>query len=337
MKSMNNEVMLGGFIVLAGGLLAYMAIAVGGFNFTPGVHVEAEFTNATGLVKDAEVAIAGVQVGHVESLGVDDGKAVVKIFIDKDAQVRDDVVARIRAKSLLGEKYLELLPQSRTAPLLKDGETIQDTVADVEVDDVLAAMAPMLKQIDPKDVATIVHGVATTMGKNGDDLATIVQNAAAISGQVHGILARNDKHLDAVAANLDKLTADGSALLHAKGPEISSTVTHIDHLTGVLAKEGPGIVHDVHGITTTIDARAPKLANSLDTTLSDVHTLGNGVQKTLGKVNPLLDKANAFNDDKMHKLAQDLLIKNGVRVYMYPFGPSENPWKKEPQPTAQKQ
>ena len=30
----NNEVMLGGFIVLAGGLLGYMAIAVGGFNIT---------------------------------------------------------------------------------------------------------------------------------------------------------------------------------------------------------------------------------------------------------------------------------------------------------------
>ncbi|HEY9720982.1 MAG TPA: MlaD family protein [Oscillatoriaceae cyanobacterium] len=344
MKNFNNEVMLGGFIVLAGGLLAYMAIAVGGFNFTPGVHVKADFTNATGLVKDAEVAIAGVQVGHVESLGVDGNLAAVKIFIDKDAQVREDVVAKIRAKSLLGEKYLELVPQSRTAPLLKSGDVIADTQADVEVDDLLAAMTPMLKHIDPQDVATIVHGVAKTMGSHGDDLATIVRNAAQISDQVHGLLARNDKHIDAVAANLDQMTADGSALLKAKGPEISSTVTHIDHLTGVLAQEGPGIVKDVHGITTTINAHAPKIANQIDHTLSQVPGTLQDVHATLGKVNPLLDKANAFNEDKMHKIAHDLFIKNGVRIFMYPFGPTEDPWKKKvqtdvapPQPQKQEQ
>ena len=70
MSQYRNEVMLGGFILLAGGLLAAMSVAVGGFNFQEGIHVKARFSNATGLVKDAAVTVAGVQVGHVESLSV---------------------------------------------------------------------------------------------------------------------------------------------------------------------------------------------------------------------------------------------------------------------------
>src|SRR5688500_12095225 len=103
MKRVNNEVMLGAFIVGAGGLLAYMSIAVGGFNMTPGVHVTAKFSNASGLVKDASVSVAGVEVGHVEGLTVEHDKAVVKLFLNKEAHIRSDVVAAVRAKSLLGE------------------------------------------------------------------------------------------------------------------------------------------------------------------------------------------------------------------------------------------
>lgn len=348
-KKFNNEVMLGAFILGAGGLLAFMCIAVGGFNMAPGVHVEARFANASGVVKDAAVSIAGVEVGKVEGLSVDHDKAVVKLFLRTDAHVRADVVAAVRAKSLLGEKYIELVPQSTTAAELKSGDTISATRASVEVDELLAALGPVIKQVDPKDVATIVHTVAKTMNDEQGNLAAIVQNAAQISQQVNDTLAANRKNIDTIASNTAGLTSQGNELLKAKRPEIERTVAQVDHLTGVLSAEAPGlmkkantIASNVNVVTTELKTQVPAIGRTLknaDTTLAKLpgtldgfSSLQQKVEATLTKTNPLLDKANDFDSDKLKELTENVLLKTGVKIYMMPFGvPDTSEWKKKPQ------
>jgi phospholipid/cholesterol/gamma-HCH transport system substrate-binding protein len=350
MKKLNNEVMLGAFILGAGGLLAYMSIAVGGFNMAPGVHVTAKFSNASGVVKDASVSIAGVEVGHVESLQVEHDKAVVKLFLNKDAHVRSDVVAAVRAKSLLGEKYIELQPQSTTAAELKDGDVIGVTRATVEVDELLAALGPVIKQVDPKDVATIVRTVAKTMEDEQGSLAAVIQNAAQISQQVNDTLAANRKNIDQIATNTAGLTTQGNELLKAKRPEIERTVTQIDKLTGTLQSEAPGLVKQAKHIASNVDhmtselkgqtpaisraiANADKTMVKLPGTLDGLNSLQKDVTQTLNKTNPLLDKANAFDTAKFKELTENIMLKTGINVHMSPFGrtPTENDWQKKPQ------
>lgn len=350
MKKLNNEVMLGAFILGAGGLLAYMSVAVGGFNMAPGVHVTAKFSNASGVVKDASVSIAGVEVGHVESLQVEHDKAVVKLFLNKDAHVRSDVVAAVRAKSLLGEKYIELQPQSTTAAELKDGDVIGVTKATVEVDELLAALGPVIKQVDPKDVATIVRTVAKTMEDEQGSLAAVIQNAAQISQQVNDTLAANRKNIDQIATNTAGLTTQGNELLKAKRPEIERTVTQIDRLTGTLHAEAPGLVKQAKHIASNVDhmtselkgqtpaisraiANADKTMVKLPGTLDGLNSLQKDVTQTLNKTNPLLDKANAFDTAKFKELTENILLKTGINVHMSPFvrAPGDGDWQKKPQ------
>lgn len=347
-KKLNNEVMLGGFIVAAGGLLAYMAVAVGGFNMTPGIHVKAKFSNAAGLVKDASISVAGVEVGHVESLSVEHDKAVVTLFLHKDAAIRKDVVAAIRAKSLLGEKYLELSPQSPTAALLANGDEIASTRASVEVDELMANLGPIIKQIDPKDVADIVKVVAKTARDEQGSIAALVHNAAQISSEVNDLVATNKQNVNQIAANVASMTKEGNALITAKRPEIERTVANVDKLTGVLSAEAPGltrkanrIASNVDVITTDLKQQTPAIGRTLanaDKTLAkgpqlidDLSKLQKSVDLTLSKTNPLLDKVNAFDSAKMREMAQELLLQNGIKVYMHPFGPAESDWKKIPQ------
>lgn len=350
MKKFNNEVMLGAFILGAGGLLAYMSIAVGGLNMAPGVHVTAKFSNAAGVVKDASISVAGVEVGHVESLTVEHDKALVKMFLYKDAHIRADVVAAVRAKSLLGEKYIELKPQSTTAAELKDGDVLGVTRSSVEVDELLAALGPVIKQVDPKDVATIVRTVAKTMEDEQGSLAAVIQNAAQISQQVNDTLAANRKNIDQIATNAAGLATQGNELLKAKRPEIERTVTQIDKLTGTLNAEAPGLVKQAKHIASNVDAltgdlkaqtpainrtiaNADKTMAKLPQTLEGFDSLQKGVERSLGKVDPLLDKANAFDTAKFKELSENLLLKTGVKVYMHPFGPApgESDWQKKPQ------
>jgi ABC-type transporter Mla subunit MlaD len=338
MSKYNNEVMLGGFIVLAGGLLAYMSIAVGGFNLQSGVHVKAKFTNASGLVKDAAVSVAGVEVGHVEGMTVDHDKAVVNIFLRKDAGIRADVKAAIRAKSLLGEKYLELVPQSKDAPTLKDGDLIADTRATVEVDELLATLGPLMKEVDPKDVAKIVRGVAKTVDEEQGSLAKVVRNAAEISTDVREMVAKNRGNVDAIAANMASLSKDGAALLTANKPKLDRTMANVDKIAGVWSAESPKlagkaarIATNVERVTGAVDPKAVgRIAKNADAALGrmpaaldDLSGLRTDASRSLGKANVLLDKANAVDEADVKNLAQDIFLKGGMRIYMHPFQPPE--------------
>lgn len=341
-KKLNNEVLLGGFIVIAGGLLAYMSIAVGGLNMTPGVHITARFSNASGLVKDAMVSVAGVQVGHIESLEVDHDKAVVHIFVRKDAMIRKDVQATIRAKSLLGEKYLELEPQSRNASPMQDGDQIAVTHPSVEVDEVLAALGPVIRKVDPNDIATIVHVAATTLDGQKGNLQDIMKHATSVASQVDDLVRANHGNINKAAASLASMSANGDALLKAKRPEIEHAVTSVDHLTGVLDKETPSlmakgqrIATHVASMTTSLDRETPHLLRSAKSTLSHADaalvkvpgTLET-VDNTLRKTGPLLDKANKITPGGIEDAAHRILARDGIQVFVHPFGPSEDDYRK---------
>ncbi|MEB3196081.1 MAG: MlaD family protein [Candidatus Sericytochromatia bacterium] len=319
MSKYTNEIMLGGFILLSVGLLAAMSVAVGGFNLQSGVHVTARFSNATGLVKDAAVTVAGVQVGHVERLAVDHDKAVVALFLRKDAGIRDDVWAAIRAKSLLGEKYLELVPQSRDAKLLQDGDTIAQTRSTVEIDELLANLAPLVKEVDPKDVARVVKGLAATIDGEQESLAKVLRNAGTVSEQLADALKTNRAHLDKTAAHLASLTEQGDALLKQHRPSIDRTVAQVDRITGVWSAESPALA-----------ARAQRVVGQVDRLTRAVEP--QQVSRTMQKLPVLLEKADKVSEGDVKALAKEVLMRNGLRVYLHPFTNPDEP--QRPLPAA---
>jgi virulence factor Mce-like protein len=345
----NNEVMLGGFIVLAGGLLGYMAIAVGGLNLQSGVVVSAKFTNASGLVNDAAVTVAGVEVGHIQGMTVDHDKAAVKIFLNKDAGIRTDVKAAIRAKSLLGEKYLELVPQSKDAPVLKDGDVIVDTRATVEVDELLATLGPLMKQVNPKEVATIVRGVAKTIDEEQGGLANIIRNASAISDDMKDVVSANKVKVGEIATNVASLSKQGDTFMREKRPQIDRAVANVDKITGVWSAESPALAAKAGRIATNIDRvtaqvdakKVGRIATNLDATLAkapaaldDFSGLRADASKSLGKANILLDRGGKLSEDNIKAFARELLVKGGVQVYVGPFQAPESSFVKQQLPEA---
>lgn len=294
-RKYTGDVMLGAVILAALGLLAYMAIAVGGLKFGKGIHVTAEFANATGLVKEGAVMIAGVNVGSVESLSVRHDKAVVKLRLRSDAQIRQDVKAAIRAKSLLGEKYVELLPQSESAPLMADGAVITDTTVPVEVDELLTHLGPVIKDIDPKDMQAIVRSIAEGLSGQGPQIAASLTAGASTLNRLDGMLARNEGRLDSTLASLDAMSrrADGLLARNEKGLDATLALTpdllkrldrlgdQLDPTMTALGQKGPALVN-----------RLDRLAGQLDPTMAALEAKGGSIvhraDRTLEQLDPTL-------------------------------------------------
>ncbi|GEM_PF-400972 len=306
-----GDVMLGAVILAALGLLAYMAIAVGGLKFGKGVHVTAEFSNATGLVKEGAVMIAGVNVGSVESLSVRHDKAVVKLRLREDAQIRQDVRAAIRAKSLLGEKYVELLPQTETAPFIEEGTLITGTTVPVEVDELLAHLGPVIKDIDPKDMQAIIKSVAQGLGGQGPQLATGITAGASALSRLDGMLARNEGKLDSLVSSLDGMSrrADGLLARNEKGLDATLALTpdllkrldrlgnQMDPTMTALGRKGPALVNRLDRLGEQLDptmvalaAKGPGIVNKADRTLEQLDPTLARLPKTLEQLDRVVGR-----------------------------------------------
>jgi len=223
-----TELVLGIFLIISLGILAYLAMQTGAFIVEDRVKLDLVFADAAGIVADSAVMIAGVQVGRVTGLDVDHDKAIVHTEVNRSAQVREDVLALIRARSLLGEKYIELKPQSHDAKIAPAGFKVPvgQTGFSTEIDQLTTKIEPLidkalviLNKIDPEDPAKVnlvdnLNSLAATLAQGldgkGEALGSFVDNTASLTGRLDGILARNDQRIDRVLINLDSLLTEAN-------------------------------------------------------------------------------------------------------------------------------
>lgn len=131
------------FTLSVAGLLLFLWTAFGGtLPLKPeSYRFSANFPEASLLVKEADVRMAGVNIGKVKQKELGEGgrTTLVEIEIeDRFAPIGRDAQAILRQKSLLGETYVEITPGSPDAPMLDDGGTLaRSNVEDtVELDEV---------------------------------------------------------------------------------------------------------------------------------------------------------------------------------------------------------
>lgn len=119
-----------GLFVLTGlGALAYLSFTVGGLSYTgdTGLDVYAMFDQVAGLKPKSPVDIAGVRVGQVRSITLDETfRAKVVLELDSKLQLPIDSSAAIVTAGILGDRYVQLSPGAEDE-MLKPGEQIAYT------------------------------------------------------------------------------------------------------------------------------------------------------------------------------------------------------------------
>jgi phospholipid/cholesterol/gamma-HCH transport system substrate-binding protein len=112
MRSTYLEFIVGVFLALGIVCLAYLSIKVARREFfnADGYEVQAVFTNCSGLRPGSSVMIAGVEIGRVKRIVLQDYEAKVQMVIQKGITLQKDSIASIKTKGLIGEKYIEISP-----------------------------------------------------------------------------------------------------------------------------------------------------------------------------------------------------------------------------------
>jgi len=131
-----RDLIVGLFVALGLATIAYLSIRVGGVSYAGrgGLELHATFDQIGGLKPRAPVAVAGVTVGQVRDITLDERlRARVTLEVEKDLQLPIDSSAAIQTQGLLGDQYVALEPGGED-DLLKNGDEIEFTESAMSVE-----------------------------------------------------------------------------------------------------------------------------------------------------------------------------------------------------------
>jgi len=149
MLSISTEAKVGLFVLVALIILGYMSFRVGeyGFGLKQGYVINATFENVTGLDKDASVLVAGVEVGRVESIGLKNGRAIVRLRILPDVKLEKDVRVSIKSHGILGDKFIEIEPGTKGMAPLEEGQEITRVEKQADIDKILRDLGTIAQDV----------------------------------------------------------------------------------------------------------------------------------------------------------------------------------------------
>jgi virulence factor Mce-like protein len=190
------------------GILLFLWISFGGpVPLKPkGYEVKVAFPEATTLPVQADVRIAGVNVGKVVKLSLDKGGArtIATIDIGKSyAPIPKDTKAILRQKTLLGETYVELSTGDRKAGTLPDGAQLASTQVEptVELDEILRTFDPQTRQALRQWIQQSAQTINGGRGQDLNDAIGNLQGFAQDGADVLGVLDRQGTDLHNLIKN----------------------------------------------------------------------------------------------------------------------------------------
>ncbi len=195
------------------GLLLFLWLSFGGtIPFNPqGYRFEVAFPDAGQLATQADVRIAGVNVGKVVSKSLDPkgNRTIATLQLSNQfAPIHKDARAILRQKTILGETYVQLSPGTPHSPMLHDGALLarSNVQSTVQLDQIFNALDP-----------TTRHAFQTWQQ----------QLAQAVSG--------NEQNLSNVFGNLPQFAADATDLLQVLDIQHTAVVNLVQNAGTVFA------------------------------------------------------------------------------------------------------
>ncbi len=138
------EFLVGIFMIAGFAAFGYLALQLGEvslFSESKNYTVTAQFDNIAGVKKGASVQIAGVVVGQVAKIWLDeDGVANVSLEVSKTIELPVDSMASVKSQGLIGDKFIAL-SLGGDEELFKAGGVITDTESAVDIESLISKFA----------------------------------------------------------------------------------------------------------------------------------------------------------------------------------------------------
>ncbi len=294
------------FAVVTIALTAVLAATMGNLSLSSGETYHARFNDVTGLLKGDDVRIAGVRVGSVKRLEVDeDGAARVTMAIDDGVPMRTTTRARVRYRNLVGQRYVSLTEGPGAGGALEPGAVIPlertDEALDLTV--LFNGFKPLFTALTPKDVNTLAFEIIRTLQGEGGTIDSLLSHTASLTNTI----ADRDAAVGRVVTNLNTVLAT----VDARDDRLSSLLAELQRFVSGLSGDREAIL----GSLASIDS----LAESTADLISGIRP---SVRANIAALAPVADKL--ASGGKLERLTQELPGRLSALIATANYGSWQN-------------
>src|ERR1700740_1028934 len=197
-----------------------------------GYQMTVAFPQGLALAEQSDVRISGVEVGHVVRIthGSDGRTHATLEIAHRYAPIRSNMHAILRQKTLLGETYVQLIPQSTTGPYLPDNGRLPNSQGEqsVPLDGILQTFDPQTRrdfQIWQESLAEGINGRGEQINASFADLEGFAEHGnrlleilASQEGALRAVIRNTGVVFNALAGRdhqLESLITNGQKTFHA--------------------------------------------------------------------------------------------------------------------------
>jgi phospholipid/cholesterol/gamma-HCH transport system substrate-binding protein len=133
-----TDILVGIFVLVGITCLGYLTIRLGKLELfgAHGYVLYADFASVAGLKPGDPVEIAGVKVGRVEGMTLAEDKARLALRLDDGVKLQEDVIASVRARGLIGDKFVLVSPGA-SDKIIPAGGKIRETDSPPDIPDLI--------------------------------------------------------------------------------------------------------------------------------------------------------------------------------------------------------
>lgn len=264
-----------------------------------GTTYTAEFSESAGLRPGNEVRVAGVKVGDVRSVELARNKVLVDFKV-RDVSVGDKSTISIQIKTLLGDKYLAIVPDGAHAQDPNDTIPRSRTLAPFDIVPAVSELSKTVGKIDTTQLAqsfqvisdtfanspahmhdalTGLSNLSSTLSTRDTELARLLSNTATLSKTV----ADRDAQLQKLFADATLLLDELSRRREAVSALLTGTKALADQLQGLVADNQQQLkpaLDELDKVTTILQRNQDNLSQGLQSLAPFVrmfnNVIGNG-------------------------------------------------------------
>jgi phospholipid/cholesterol/gamma-HCH transport system substrate-binding protein len=141
MKKYSFETSVGIMVFIGLLCVAYLTVKLGKLELMGNDYyvLRAHFISVAGLKPGSEIDMAGVQIGKVGRITLDqkDQVADVELKIQNGIVVTDDAIVSVKTSGLIGDKYIKITPGG-SDQVLKPEDTITDTESAIDLEELIS-------------------------------------------------------------------------------------------------------------------------------------------------------------------------------------------------------
>ncbi|MFB6264572.1 MAG: MlaD family protein [Bradymonadaceae bacterium] len=230
------KVKVGALLAVALVLFVGFAFFLGDVSLAKGKRFHVVFDNASGLKPGADVAVAGLNIGQVESLEFieyEDAKSGTPAVATKATvwvkekhldSVRQNSTFAITTRGVFGEPYIDIRTPSFEEPPVEPGTTLK------------GKSPPRMDRV-ARLASRTLQLVNQLLEHPGDTVGQLVEDAASVLAHLDALLSEHQGDVEDTASDIRKLISSSLELTSSlnravgKGEKLRSTIRRLDSIS----------------------------------------------------------------------------------------------------------